>query len=419
MINICNIFRPTDKLTGNFILFSQYTRDLARFTVDSTYKVRPSRFYCVDINNARINAMNTPDTSSTNTFPTYFQNVFENGIAEVRNEDITLENHNFSVAFWQSLLNATTDAGFADWTTDIKYVGNIDIESFENGFADILLNIPSGSYKTKLVFNDVWGTSAHTRTEFNNACNIEPYTSSGFISGWSASDNLPLSGVVTSGSHTGIGIGSIDGVSANVDTGDENSVFDNIFVKQNYNEGETVPNSFTFNTIILTYNIIDQDNNVLSNDIPLGIYITGKCSGSDTEISDPVTIYKSADTAYGAGSSWSLRVSTRFSSAPNGYLKVEDVAIESGALYDSISALMSANAEAIKTLQSFADNNIYGKQTLQSYLAQFKNQQVNVPYIRTVNGVNYWFVNGKNTEVVAGTGGIEYYNEGEIQEIFE
>ena len=38
-------------------------------------------------------------------------------------------------------------------------------------------------------------------------------------------------------------------------------------------------------------------------------------------------------------------------------------------------------------------------ETLRSHLANFKNYQTNVPYIRPIGEDNYWFINGKNTGV--------------------
>ena len=38
---------------------------------------------------------------------------------------------------------------------------------------------------------------------------------------------------------------------------------------------------------------------------------------------------------------------------------------------------------------------------MNSHLAQFKNNKINIPYIRELGKKKYWFVNGKNTGAIA------------------
>ena len=40
-------------------------------------------------------------------------------------------------------------------------------------------------------------------------------------------------------------------------------------------------------------------------------------------------------------------------------------------------------------------------QMIKDHLAQFKNNKVNVPYVRQLGNKKYWFVNGKNTGAIA------------------
>ena len=48
----------------------------------------------------------------------------------------------------------------------------------------------------------------------------------------------------------------------------------------------------------------------------MGIYFTGKFV--DTELTNPVTKYITNEDAFGMGSSYGLRICTRFSASPNG-----------------------------------------------------------------------------------------------------
>jgi hypothetical protein len=62
---------------------------------------------------------------------------------------------------------------------------------------------------------------------------------------------------------------------------------------------------------------------------------------------------------------------------------------------DDFSSLYNMMAESQRIMR---DNTNYIKSiqtSLSNHLAMFKNYRVNVPYIRTVNGVQYWFVNGR------------------------
>ena len=404
MTNVCNLFRPIDKKTGNFLLFSQYTRDLSRSTVDSSYQVRPSRFVCMDLNDTQLGHMASKShTSNMNEAPPkYFQNIFENDIAVLRNNSYNINGYNFSTIFFDRLSAAVYGAADAALLPNIiKYVGDVDIFSWENGFADVILNISSGSKGAVVSFKDllyeyIFGTSSQenviTTQELTDALGKITIPNLSYVSGWTAEDNIPISGDLQSDPTIATGTGVLGETVTQSYVSPNDSVFNQLFTI-----ADSTDNSFSFNTILILYDIIDDNQNVLESDIPMGIYFTGDVE--DGSLTNPITIYTSQESAYGAGSGWSLRICTRFSPTPLGTLKVEEVAVESGALSESLSALMAANAEVIKTLNDFADKSIYNSQTIKDMYAIFKNGRTNVPYPREVNGRMYWFVNGRNTEV--------------------
>lgn len=434
MNNICNIFNPLDKSNGNFLLFSQYVEDLSKSVVDSTYRVRPSRFFCMNLDNTVINnaknltaltegdASTTPFNNVNRYLPGFFQNNFENAVSSLRSGKVTgltpltVTPFNYSVGLVEKLMQLTNSGDDIGLQTYVKYVGNIDATSWEDGFADIILSIGSGSpipsvelnsnlivtpasgstpatYKTYRQFVDEWcGEQQYSNTEGQTSGTY-------YINGWVNDDNLPVSGKVRATNTIGYP-GATDHFSSSL------SVFEGTngvlsFTYPGMPEYPDTPiTSFVFNTILLTYDI-EVNNSTVYRDVPLGIYFTGDVTTVDstTNINNPVTIYNSSDTAYGAGSGWSLRICTRFSAIPYGNLKVEEISLEQGAIPASISRIISAAAETIKEIRSFTDETIYNSQGFRDLTNLIKDGKINVPYIREVNGTKYWFVNGRNTEV--------------------
>lgn len=412
MFDVCNIFNPLNKETGNFLIFSQYTNDLSISTVNDKYKVRPSRFMCLDLapevlaNLKPIENPKTGDTDINYSLPGFFQNQFENGISEARSNGLDIAGHNFSVVFWTELmkLTETNDDTLTNLPRYIKYIGNINMESWHNGFADILVDIISGSTKYNVSINtDIIKDT--TLEYFLDNCGRWKYEADGYISGWTVDSGIPISGVVGDNDipvDTYICIGKTNETPNAIYDDNNIPFFDNVFKYKEVeidSESDDDDKKFTFNTIILTYDIIDESGNATWKDIPMGIYFTGLVSAGESTIGNPVTIYSSKEEAYGAGSAWSLRICTRFSPTPHHTLKVEEVAIESGVMDDSLSALMSANAEVINTLNTFT-NALAGPDGLNSTIRDtysiFKNSKINVPTIKTINDKQYWFVNGRN-----------------------
>lgn len=396
MNNICNIFNPINKDTGNFLLFSQYVEDLSRSVNDSTIKVRPSKFICMNVDNVfqeNAKTYTLIDQESpfgddyTKYIPGYFQNIFENGIIALKDNDGDVSSVDFSLQFINCLQKLSMNQDTDSLPSYIKYVGDIDSTSWENGFADIILSIGSNSSPVSAAYKDT--IPAHDQSELDNELGEDDKY---YIHGWSEATTLPLSPLTTEN----VAVASDwSGVTSGV------SAFD---MFMNFTE-DTTATLFTFNTIVILYDILDSNNTIISTGIPMGMYFTG--SGNSTGILNPVTIYKSDESAYGAGSGWSLRICTRFSSVPYGNLRVEEISLEPGVIPESISRVLGATAEAIQTVRKFADKSIYNSQGLRDLYNLVKDGKMNVPYVREVDTyvegevtkVKYWFVNGRNTEV--------------------
>jgi len=319
----------------------------------------------------------------------YFQNVFENGVTAIKNNDKDLTPKEFSLYFINCLRAMYSNGDSTDNLLNrISYIGDIDATSWEDGFADIIISIESESspiictYKSSL--------PSFTTISFDNELgNDDKY----YIHGWKdQEDTIPLSPLTTA---TITVPKTWSGVTAGVSPWDE---FMDITT-------DTESDSFTFNSIVVLYDILDSDNNVTTKDVPMGMYFTGDCE--ENGVNGQATIYKSSESAYGAGSGWSLRICTRFSSVPYGNLQVEEISLEPGIIPESISRVLGAAAETIQTVREFADKSIYNSQGLRDLYNLVKNGKMNVPYVREVNTVvdgevtkvKYWFVNGRNTEV--------------------
>jgi hypothetical protein len=352
-----------------------------------------------EIDNLEHVGLVNPDMSQTNSeLPRFFQNVFENGITATRNgicENISLNGHNFSVAFMGCMLNLFNE--MEKFKSSIVFDSDIELFSWEGGFSDIILNIPSGSAKKYYKTTDYFPSTAS-----------DPYTYINFLSsygagyenpgespdyhiiGWDENESIPLDQTVNE-------LGSICVKSPSPYELFNESVFDKTF--ESYNpEPDPQENYFTFNSIVILYDIVNNGS-VLFKDVPLGIYFTGLIDEQTHDILNPVTIYTSNPESYGAGSGWSLRICTRFAPTPHGYIKVEDVAIESDALGETMSSLMAANAELLKNINEMSQKSWVDSQSYRNLLAMFKNGRVNVPYPQKVNGIDYWFINGRNTEM--------------------
>ena len=75
---VCNIFNNLTKSTGTFLMFSQYTEDLAKWQTESIYhKIVPSKFIALDIN---------PGDYNNTSLPRLFQVRYENACACYKNE---------------------------------------------------------------------------------------------------------------------------------------------------------------------------------------------------------------------------------------------------------------------------------------------------------------------------------------------
>ena len=155
-------------------------------------------------------------------------------------------------------------------------------------------------------------------------------------------------------------------------------------------------NKFSFNTIVVFYDIYEGD--VLKyTSIPLGMYVSGIIE--DGVMNNSITKFVSNDDIYSSGTSYGLRICNRFTISSNGTIIKTDSNATGGEdlMYPALSQAMSAIVDSQAKLDQLISGINDYQQGIKDHLAKFKNYRTNVPYIKIVNNVPYWFINGKNT----------------------
>ena len=376
---VCNLFKALSNKTGNFLIFSQYSEDLTEnFLKPSEYHITPSKFIALDIDYKGY------DNTS---LPRFFQNVFENECAYLRSLGNWYPWKSREI-FWRCM----SKKGFMDTTNSkcpqIVYIGDINMQSYDAyngmGYSEIYCYIPNSAAQSTYSFQAT-----------GNVNNLN-YPSN-FIMGYDNSDNVPLGASLTD---------------------DEKKYDEGLFYS--FNElrdvGRTA-NSFEFNTIVVLYNIVDSKGEVISlgnnklQDIPLGIYFTGTIT--DGIMSNKVTKYASNNDIFGAGTSYGLRICSRFSAQAQG---TKLMSINSDGTSAGLSEALSEMSETITKMNEVINNIHLSQSYIKEALSIFKNNTTNVPYIKKIGDVDYWCVNGK---VITTTTGVNVYSDAEVDEAID
>ena len=359
------------------MMFSQYVEDITRNLTegDSNYRVIPSRFIALDINYKNINSMlvmPNDDTNLNNCIPKYFQNVFENGCAYLRSKSGFEWTPEISKnMFWNCLFNGnflTTETyDKCEVINEIVYVGDINLHSYNEhtgmGYGEVYCYIPTDGEKMRIHVtynNDIDRVYDSTNTSKNLLGYKDKYTEN-YIQNYYYGNDYKL---------------SFD---------DDNMVkLDNSPVSK-----------YKINTIVVLYDIY-IGNKLLYKNIPMGMYVTGLFDGFEVDN----TISKYVTTSYGTGTSYGLRICTRFTSTPNGSYVSEIISDDSN--YTNLCQLMTGMNENLSKMLDISKSAINTTQQYKDLLSIFKNSKTNVPYVKEINGTDCWFVNGKYIGPVSG-----------------
>ena len=407
-MTVCNLFKELTKDTGNFLMFEQYAEDLTRYLAQhNVAQVQPSRFLALDIDYSAINKHNISETDPNRVIPNVIQNYYENACAYFKysmngGEYTPLISRN---AFWNALNDAsllhfdefTTDATTIfnendepvispstglKWLRELKYRGDINLHSYTEedciGYNEVYCYIPGDApdrrYGVKLN-SDVLSLS-YDRD---------------LIMGFKEEDQN-FEGIL----DLTVGEGYEYSYSEVISFFDEN--------ESDLESYKTEAKKFTFNTIVVLYDIVTEDG-VLFKDIPLGMYLTGK---ADDKGNIPViTKYVSNSDIYGAGTSYGLRISTKFNVTPNAtYIK--EILVNNEDYTSEFIRTLSSFSESQKKMNDILSSVEANNLSIKNHLSSFKNYRTNIPYPVRIGDKMYWFVNGKNTNAtLQGTEGLQ------------
>lgn len=363
---VCNIFKALNKPTGSFLTFSQYSEDLTQHNAHSMfYKVVPSKFIAMDLH--------FQSENSNTVFPTILQNHFENACAIYKN-NIEWNPMYSRQLFWNTMFDVMKLN-----ISDIKYVGDINLQSYNEvdgmGYSEIYCHIPN---------------EAKSYTYQVDTPNSSLY-------------NLIKDITVKSGDY-------IEGFNEDVYKLQEDITYtlkkQYIFSWENDWDKElpqaTDDESFNINTIVILYDIWN-DNELKYSNIPMGIYVTGTFD-ENSIIQNSITKYVSNEDIFGSGTSYGLRICSKFISNPNSDIyTVKEVSLEDNN-YADLSRVLSQLSISQQKMDEIINKSYNTDKNYKELLSIFKNSQTNVPYIKESNGKKYWFVNGKLISEISNCG---------------
>ena len=370
---ICNLFNDLTNKTGTFLMFSQYAEDLTKHQAQgSNYNVSPSRYLACQIPFSKLGG------DLNDLVPKFFQNNFENGCSILRERDDWKPEFSSNI-FWNALKNKglisiLNDSDIKTYVNEVKYIGDINIHSYDEktgmGYSEIYIYLPNQASEHR--YGVDWGDK------------IEYVDSDKNLHGWMDEPISPTKYYYSNGPQW-----------------------------NNKNE-VTGKNQFDINAIIVLYDVLNADGSIIHEGIPMGIYFPGIFSA--TEMQNQITKYSSNSEIYGSGTSYGVRICTRF--AVTNIQDTIGTVVEGGgddALLCQVLAKMGENLELMKEISKSDESDLTTLQALKDTYNMFQNSQTNVPYIVRVNGIPYWFVNGKNTGIMIPDGQI--YKECTDEEI--
>lgn len=415
----CNLLKPVNNLTGTFFSFSQYAQDLTNQYVNpDSYRCLPSKYIAMELDYGVIDGEDISERGEE--LGNIFQNYFENACTFLRaNSEWNPEDSR--TLLFQTLqkfgLMTVKKIDNNQISEEIKHIGDINIYSYNNnedgiGYNEIYCYIPNEAKCVNYLLN-----------ESNTSNNTVAYDSQ-YICGYD--DQTPFNGLSYNVVEKKIEEGEESTYPLYIDTyNDEFSYSVGQFI-QRAAENKDVPrpvktfvpnclestypsddvqrnyDKFNINTIVVLYDIVRKTSvgdQIIYRNIPLGIYFTG-CLDNDAGImSNTITKYVNSGQIYNQGTSYGLRICTRFLSSPNS-TEIKDISVNGSAVSEIAPVLEKMGETLIAVEDSIAESSQIQTE-LKTHLSQFKNNKVNVPYIRKIGDKKYWFVNGKNTGAVA------------------
>lgn len=413
----CNLLKPNiNDNGGTFYTFSQWADDMTlQNALGDAYRIVPSRFACFNI----------PSGSTYNAGKT-LQDLFEHKCAALRHYmdiDTHLEKFtpkNASILFWEALKDGF---GISDPWSQMVFVGEMDLQgtNYIDGvsYSEMYCIVPANAKKM---------TSWHQASDHTGDVITFNEPSYGVPFGWTSA--LP-DGAESNATYP-VSTPSFFSGPAIFTTEDNQTVYSslntldslhqvymqNILNNGNYFQLDTSAKQFKFNAIALFYDIVakNEQNNYhyIYTAVPMGMYFTQK----DTTITKFVT----NDDIYGQGTSYGLRVTTKFCAESlleqgGQTLAGSSISASIDDLYPEMSAVMDRFNAAAETLSDYTDKVQSSIEQMTNHISNFKDNKVNVPYIREIKSPGdaapekYWFVNGRSTGVKVSDSYTIYYDD--------
>lgn len=370
---VCNLFNELTSTSSNFLMFSQYVEDLTRNNSDGdNWKVIPSKFIALNIDYSSINIPSTGDLNKD--IPMYFQNYYENGCAYGKNNktEIDWTPDNAKNFFWNALINnklinLKEYDETSSYIPEIVYYDDINMYSYNEhqglGYSELYCYIPSNANKIRC---QVIKTNENVSAVYNNM---------NYLEGFNDNDNFLI------GDYDRTYYYNHDYIISGID--------DSIADLPSLNDIM----SYNINTIVVLYSIYVKQNNewvTLYSNIPMGIYFGGNFN--NTKLTNEIT--KHVTTSYNSGTSYGLRICTRFSATSNGKLINTDITTDNSD-YANICQMMTGMNENLSRMLDVTRTINTTTQDYKDSLSIIKNNRTNIPYIKLVNGEEYWFINGR------------------------
>jgi hypothetical protein len=128
-------------------------------------------------------------------------------------------------------------------------------------------------------------------------------------------------------------------------------------------------------------------------DIPMGMYVTGMFEPGTQTITNSVRKYVTS--SYDVGTSYGLRICTRFSVNPHGVILHDSDTTMSAEDQTSLNKMMTSMSECLSYMMDVVKSSNDTSNQYKELLSMIHNNRTNVPYVKDVNGTDYWFVNGR------------------------
>lgn len=405
----CNLLKPVDNLTGTFFMFSQYAQDLTKqYTQSSSYRCVPSKYVAMDLDLSGLGS--TPAVRLGEILQDYFENACTVWRAQLSSNGDDMSPEHTRTLLFQTLqkygLMAATESTTMDGddiisgvSRQIQHIGDINVYSYDTnedgvGYNEVYVYIPNDAAATDYTLN------AAARIQDPQVA----YTSD-YISGYEGQASYNgLTWLVDGYTDTFTISGSPTdayGLAHYSDGADDKSTLVPYCLENEVSSDtvRTAVDSFEINAVIVLYDIMSHEQTLYKN-VPMGMYFTGKPDGDPVVMSNVVNKFTSNATIYNQGTAYGLRVCSRFTFDPNSTEVISSEASSNDALAEIMPVIGKFN-EAIECMTEVVQGQAAMSTAFNNHLAQFRNNKVNVPYVRRVGDKKYWFVNGKNTGAIA------------------